>query len=129
MILACKAYLTENGKLSIWNESKSTMISKIKARITQDKVKIRISNRDIFYYSKNAFIEIIRVSLFIPLFKLLKQKVYTKSLSCRIASSCAIRITTVTTRCARESKSLWMRSRLRYPKCTFSASLTLLKQE
>ncbi|XP_018400014.1 PREDICTED: dynein heavy chain 8, axonemal [Cyphomyrmex costatus] len=30
MILACKAYLTENGKLSIWNESKCTMISKIK---------------------------------------------------------------------------------------------------
>ncbi|XP_018316536.1 dynein heavy chain 8, axonemal [Mycetomoellerius zeteki] len=30
MILACKAYLTENGKLSIWNESKYTMISKIK---------------------------------------------------------------------------------------------------
>ncbi|XP_018342058.1 PREDICTED: dynein heavy chain 8, axonemal [Trachymyrmex septentrionalis] len=30
MILACKAYLTENGKLSIWNESKSVMISKIK---------------------------------------------------------------------------------------------------
>ncbi|CAL1673547.1 unnamed protein product [Lasius platythorax] len=30
MILACKAYLTENGKLSIWDESKYTMISKIK---------------------------------------------------------------------------------------------------
>ncbi|XP_026831330.1 dynein heavy chain 8, axonemal [Ooceraea biroi] len=30
MILACKAYLTENGKLSIWDESKCTMISKIK---------------------------------------------------------------------------------------------------
>ncbi|XP_029675665.1 LOW QUALITY PROTEIN: dynein heavy chain 8, axonemal-like [Formica exsecta] len=30
MILACKAYLTENGKLSIWNESKHIMISKIK---------------------------------------------------------------------------------------------------
>ncbi|KAL0129655.1 hypothetical protein PUN28_001727 [Cardiocondyla obscurior] len=30
MILACKAYLTEDGKLSIWNESKSVMISKIK---------------------------------------------------------------------------------------------------
>ncbi|EFN74803.1 Dynein heavy chain 8, axonemal [Camponotus floridanus] len=30
MILACKAYLTENGKLSIWDESKHTMISKIK---------------------------------------------------------------------------------------------------
>ncbi|XP_014480405.1 PREDICTED: dynein heavy chain 8, axonemal [Dinoponera quadriceps] len=30
MILACKAYLTEDGKLSIWNESKYTMISKIK---------------------------------------------------------------------------------------------------
>ncbi|KAG5316447.1 DYH8 protein, partial [Acromyrmex insinuator] len=30
MILACKAYLTENGKLSIWNESKCVMISKIK---------------------------------------------------------------------------------------------------
>ncbi|KAG5338491.1 DYH8 protein, partial [Acromyrmex heyeri] len=30
MILACKAYLTENGKLSIWNESKYIMISKIK---------------------------------------------------------------------------------------------------
>ncbi|XP_011871302.1 PREDICTED: dynein heavy chain 8, axonemal [Vollenhovia emeryi] len=30
MILACKAYLTEDGKLSIWNESKCTMISKIK---------------------------------------------------------------------------------------------------
>ncbi|XP_067209496.1 dynein axonemal heavy chain 8 [Linepithema humile] len=30
MILACKAYLTENGKLSIWDELKGTMISKIK---------------------------------------------------------------------------------------------------
>ncbi|XP_018048480.1 PREDICTED: dynein heavy chain 8, axonemal [Atta colombica] len=30
MILACKAYLTENGKISIWNETKCTMISKIK---------------------------------------------------------------------------------------------------
>ncbi|EFN77895.1 Dynein heavy chain 8, axonemal [Harpegnathos saltator] len=30
MILACKTYLTEDGKLSIWNESKCTMISKIK---------------------------------------------------------------------------------------------------
>lgn len=33
MILACKAYLTENGKLSIWNESKYTMISKMKVKI------------------------------------------------------------------------------------------------
>lgn len=33
MILACKAYLTENGKLKIWDESKSTMISKIKVKI------------------------------------------------------------------------------------------------
>ncbi|XP_034179159.2 dynein heavy chain 8, axonemal kl-3 [Osmia lignaria lignaria] len=30
MILACKAYLTDNGKINIWNESKSVMISKIK---------------------------------------------------------------------------------------------------
>ncbi|XP_026672559.1 dynein heavy chain 8, axonemal-like [Ceratina calcarata] len=30
MILACKAYLTENGKVNIWNEAKSVMISKIK---------------------------------------------------------------------------------------------------
>lgn len=32
MILACKAYLTEDGKLSIWNESKAVMISKIKVK-------------------------------------------------------------------------------------------------
>ncbi|XP_036143732.1 dynein heavy chain 8, axonemal [Monomorium pharaonis] len=30
MILACKVYLTEDGKISVWNESKCTMISKIK---------------------------------------------------------------------------------------------------
>ncbi|XP_076759064.1 dynein heavy chain 8, axonemal kl-3 [Xylocopa sonorina] len=30
MILACKAYLTEDGRINIWNESKSVMISKIK---------------------------------------------------------------------------------------------------
>ncbi|XP_076166225.1 dynein heavy chain 8, axonemal kl-3 [Ptiloglossa arizonensis] len=30
MILACKDYLTEDGKINIWNESKSVMISKIK---------------------------------------------------------------------------------------------------
>ncbi|KAK9298339.1 hypothetical protein QLX08_008257 [Tetragonisca angustula] len=30
MILACKAYLTEDGKINIWNEAKSVMISKIK---------------------------------------------------------------------------------------------------
>ncbi|CAL7938026.1 unnamed protein product [Xylocopa violacea] len=30
MILACKAYLTEDGKVNIWKESKSVMISKIK---------------------------------------------------------------------------------------------------
>lgn len=33
MILACKAYLTEDDKINIWNESKSVMISKIKANI------------------------------------------------------------------------------------------------
>lgn len=33
MILTCKAYLTEHGKLSVWNESKYTMISKIKVKI------------------------------------------------------------------------------------------------
>ncbi|KOX80134.1 Dynein heavy chain 8, axonemal [Melipona quadrifasciata] len=30
MILACKAYLTEDGKINIWHEAKSVMISKIK---------------------------------------------------------------------------------------------------
>lgn len=41
MILACKAYLTENGKLSIWDESKHIMISKIKVKIKQ-KCKINV---------------------------------------------------------------------------------------
>ncbi|XP_048268511.1 dynein axonemal heavy chain 8 [Bombus terrestris] len=30
MILACKAYLTEDGKINVWNDAKSVMISKIK---------------------------------------------------------------------------------------------------
>lgn len=33
MILACKAYLTEDDKINIWNEAKSVMISKIKVNI------------------------------------------------------------------------------------------------
>lgn len=33
MILACKAYLTEDGKINIWNDSKYDMILKIKVNI------------------------------------------------------------------------------------------------
>lgn len=45
MILACKAYLTEDGKLSIWNESKCVMISKIKV-----KYEIKIYTNDFFSF-------------------------------------------------------------------------------
>lgn len=33
MILACKAYLTEDGKINIWDDSKYDMILKIKVNI------------------------------------------------------------------------------------------------
>jgi len=49
MILACKAYLTENGKISIWNETKCTMISKIKVKIRRKHIREMFSPITYYY--------------------------------------------------------------------------------